>query len=391
MPQVVDALVPTTREIEGRADGPLKGLTFVAKDLFDLAGHTSSFGHPTWRDTHGQTSTTSPVISGLLDAGADLVGLAKMDQLAYSLIGNVGEGLPPRNLNAPDLYCGGSSSGSAAAVAANMSDFALGTDTAGSIRVPAAACGLHSIRPSHGAIEPKGVTPLAPSLDVVGILTKDTSVLSLVLHVLAPGLPASPRVRSIQFASDLFDVLDTDSEQTARALAERLAEESGVALEETSFAEFTSPDVGNLFARIQSREIWDSHGPWVTAHGRALADDVRTRLKRCEGLAQDPESVKTADLDARQAYRAEIEGAVLQGTVVVLPVVPERGPKISWDDQKLVDFRAACFRLSAPSSLSGAPQAVLSVPGNAANNSIGIGLLTAAGGDHLLLDLMSDT
>ena len=392
MPQVidaVDALVPTTRDIEGRDDGPLTGLTFVAKDLFTLAGHTSSFGDPTWRDTHGPSSTTSPVIGRLLEAGADLVGLAKMDQLAYSLIGNVGEGLPPRNVNAPDLYCGGSSSGSASAVAANMSDFALGTDTAGSIRVPAAACGLHSIRPSHGAIEPEGVIPLAPSLDVVGIVSRDILDLSRILGVLAPGLRASRKVRSIQFASDLFDVLDTDSKQAARALAERLAEESGVALEETSFAEFTSPDVGRFFARVQSREIWTSHSDWVTAHGGALADDVRTRLKRCESLAQDPESVNAADLAAREAYRADIERVVLPGTVVVLPVVPERGPKISWDDQKLMDFRTACFRLSAPSSLSGAPQAVLSVPVDATNNSMGIGLFTAAGGDHLLLDLMA--
>jgi len=373
----------------GSDSGLLHGLTFVAKDLFDLAEHTSSFGHPTWRDSHGPSLTTSPVISELLDAGADLVGLAKMDQLAYSLIGNVGEGLPPRNLSAPDLYCGGSSSGSAAAVAANMSDFALGTDTAGSIRVPAAACALHSIRPSHGAVAPKGVTPLAPSLDVVGILSQDIPILSKVLHVLAPGLPASPRVRSIKFASDLFDALDADTAQTARAVAEGLADKSGLVFEEMSFAEFTSPDIGNLFARIQSREIWKNHGQWVSAHGKGLAKDVRIRLERCESLASDPEAIKTADLDAREAYRADIERAVSPGTVVILPVVPEHGPKISWDDQKLMDFRAACFRLSAPSSLSGAPQAVLSVSGDGANNSIGIGLFTAAGGDHLLLDLMA--
>jgi amidase len=116
---------------------------------------------------------------------------------------------------------------------------------------------------------------------------------------------------------------------------------------------------------------------------------VRTRLKRCESLSQDPESVKIADLAAREAYRAEIERAVPPGTVVVLPVVPERGPKIRWDDRRIMDFRTACFRLSAPSSLSGAPQAVLSVPVDATNNSMGIGLFTAAGGDHLLLDLMA--
>jgi amidase len=384
-----EALVPTSMAIEGASAGLLSGLTFVAKDLFSIEGHTSSFGHATWRETHAPATTTSSAVAGLLASGADLVGLTKMDQLAYSLIGNVGEGRAPRNSTDPDLYCGGSSSGSAAAVAAGLSDFALGTDTAGSIRVPAAACGLASIRPTHGLIADDGVTPLAPSFDAVGLFARSASLLSRVLEVLTPAHSPDAEVRSIQFAADLLDDTDVETMLAGREIAAQLAEIAGVPLKNSKFGAFCSAEVGALFARLQSREIWATHSDWVLAHGADLADDVKTRLDRCELLSQDSPELIEADHQAYLTYRQELQERIPSGTVVVLPVVPEHGPRISWDDQALIDFRGACFRLSAPSSLSGAPQAVISVPSESSSRSIGIGLLTAPGDDRVLLDLLT--
>ncbi len=387
-PTDVGAFVPNSVAISGSEEGSLRGRTFVAKDLFSLAGHRSSFGHERWRATHPEATATSPVLTGMLDAGADLVGLTKMDQLAYSLIGNVGEGAPPRNACDNRLFCGGSSSGSAAAVAAGLADIGLGTDTAGSIRVPAAACGLHSIRPSHGLIAPDGVIPLAPSFDVVGVFGLRPSTIAEVLRVLAPQVAASAAPVVVKFAVDVFDTADADTAQIGRAVADAAADILAVPLGEIEFGGFTSTDVGDLFAHLQGREIWSHHGRWVEEHGSTLADDVRSRLERCERLSRDPAEVKEQDHEERLRYVRTFSGAVEPGTVVVLPVMLEHGPMRAWEDGQLAQFRSGCFRLAAPSSLTGAPQAVFSVRHHDESRSVGIGLLTAPGGDFRLLDLM---
>ena len=384
----VGAFVPTTVAMGGSGEGSLRGRTFVAKDLFGLAGHRSSFGHERWRSTHPAATATSPILTRMLDAGADLVGLTKMDQLAYSLIGNVGEGAPPRNASDDRLFCGGSSSGSAAAVAAGLADIGLGTDTAGSIRVPAAACGLHSIRPSHGLIDPDGVIPLAPSFDVVGVLGLQASTIASALRVIAPRTNSSAAPVGVKFAADVFDTADAYAARIGRAVAEAAADIMAVPFEEIEFGEFTSADVGESFARLQGREIWSNHGKWVEEHGSSLADDVRLRLERCERLSRDQESAKQHDRKERLEYARTFSGAVEPGAVVVLPVMLEHGPMREWDDEQLARFRSGCFRLAAPSSLTGAPQAVFSVRGDNEPRSVGVALLTAPGGDEHLLELM---
>lgn len=385
----VEAFVPNSLAMSGSGEGSLQGRTFVAKDLFSLKGHRSSFGHERWRSTHEAAAVTSSVLTRMLDAGADLVGMAKLDQLAYSLIGNVGEGAPPRNVFDDRLYCGGSSSGSAAAVAAGLADIGLGTDTAGSIRVPAAACGLHSIRPTHGLIEPDGVIPLASSFDVVGIFGLQAPVITEVLRVLAPQIPDAAPPVGVKFAADAFEEADAVTAKIGRSVAEAAAEILNVPFAEVEFGNFTSADVGDLFARLQGREIWSNHGPWVQEHGSTLAQDVRKRLERCERLSQDPERYQQHDRAERVTYSRALTAAFEPGTVVVLPVMLRHGPMRDWDDRELVEFRSECFRLAAPASLSGAPQAVFSVRRQSDPRSVGVGLLTAPGSDLSLLELMA--
>ena len=104
------------------------------KDNIALKGHVSSFGNSAWRATHKKSEQTAPAITKLLDAGATMVGVTKLDQLTYSLTGNVCEGTPPINPRYPDRFTGGSSSGSASAVAGAIADIGIGTDTGGSVR-----------------------------------------------------------------------------------------------------------------------------------------------------------------------------------------------------------------------------------------------------------------
>jgi amidase len=223
----VHCWVPGSISLPPTGRGPLGGMTAAVKDLMSIARHTPSFGHPRWRATHSPSTETAPVVTRLLAAGASVTGLAKLDQLAYSIIGNAGEGTPPRNALYPGRFTGGSSSGSAAAVAAGLTDVGIGTDTGGSIRVPAASCGLFGLRPSHGVIGAQGVLPLAPSFDVVGIMARDAGTLHRAFGVLSASPPARPgQVREVRVASDCLRTLSPAAAEavqlTARMLAGRL-------------------------------------------------------------------------------------------------------------------------------------------------------------------------
>src|ERR1051326_6737783 len=174
----LNAFIPFDRvHLAGAPAGPLKGIRFAAKDLFDVAGHVTGCGNPDWMASHGPATATAPAVAQMLAAGADLVGKTITDELAYSLNGQNFHYGTPVNVNAPGRIPCGSSSGSAAAVAGGAVDSALGSDTGGSVRVPAAVCGIYGIRPTHGRVSLEGVMPLAPSFDTAGWFARDATLL----------------------------------------------------------------------------------------------------------------------------------------------------------------------------------------------------------------------
>src|SRR5215469_13101905 len=181
------------QENAGKADptgsGPLDGLTFAVKDVFDVAGQRTGFGQPTWLATHAPAKTTAPAVGRLLAAGARMIGRAICDELTYSLDGeNVHYGTP-LNPACPERIPGGSSSGSASAVAGGLCEFSLGTDCAGSVRIPASYCGLYGMRPTHGRVPLEGAAPFARSFDTAGWLARDADVLELVGRTLLDERP----------------------------------------------------------------------------------------------------------------------------------------------------------------------------------------------------------
>jgi len=172
MSDPLNAFVPgDTVNIEGAPGGPLSGLRFAAKDIFDVAGHVTGGGNPDWAATHGPAETTAPVVSSLLEAGATLIGKTNTDELTRGILGVNSHFGTPVNPAAPERVPGGSSSGSAAAVAGKLVDFALGSDTGGSVRIPASFCGIYGIRPTHGRIALQGLIEQAPSYDTIGCLS----------------------------------------------------------------------------------------------------------------------------------------------------------------------------------------------------------------------------
>ena len=172
----INAFVPGPRvHIDGRAGGPLSGLTFAAKDLFDVAGHPTGGGNPDWAKYNPIPTRHSWAVQRLLDAGATLVGKTITDEVSLGIVGENAFYGTPVNVRAPGRVPGGSSSGSAAAVAAGLCDTAIGTDTGGSVRVPSSFCGLYGIRPTHGRIDVSGMLPQAPSSDTTGWFARDAA------------------------------------------------------------------------------------------------------------------------------------------------------------------------------------------------------------------------
>jgi amidase len=385
----VHCWVPDSVSLPAAGRGRLDGVSVAVKDMIGIAGHVPSFGHPRWRATHPPSKETAPAVSRLLGAGAAVTGLAKLDQLAYSLIGNAGEGVAPLNSLYPSRFTGGSSSGPAAAVAAGLADIGLGTDTAGSIRVPAASCGLFGLRPSHGLVSSRGVLPLAPSFDVVGILAASAGRLGPALEVLAPpgvGRPAGP-VRSVHLlAGDLAGVSPGLSE-AVRATASALADVAGCGLTEGPPGGFFSDEVAGLFARVQAREVWRAHGPWLAGNIQYLAEDVRARAQRAERLSRPGDPQRDDDEQAWRGYPPRLDALLPPGAVAVLPVTPGLPPLRSAGQDELLTFRTGAFRFTAPASLSGRPELVVPVYHRSTGQSFGVGVLGSALGDFTLLRL----
>src|SRR5213596_3333152 len=189
---------------KGRGVGPLANLTFGVKDIYDIAGHQTGFGSPDWLATHGPATRTAPSMQILLDAGADLVGKTHTDELTYSLMRENAHYGTPINVNAPGRIPGGSSSGSAAAVAGGLVDFALGSDTGGSVRVPASFCGLYGVRPTHGRIPLDGILLQAPSYDTIGWFARDAELFARVGAVLQQSSVPAAHPGRLVIAEDAF-------------------------------------------------------------------------------------------------------------------------------------------------------------------------------------------
>src|SRR5581483_11725490 len=148
--------------LKGKSDGPLAGLTAVVKDMYAVAGERAGGGNPDWLAHAQPAASHAAAIAKILDAGATIVGKAICDEFFYSVAGINAHYGTPANARAPGRIPGGSSSGSAAATAAGVCDFALGSDTGGSVRIPASFCGLYGLRPTYGRIDTTGCMDMAP-------------------------------------------------------------------------------------------------------------------------------------------------------------------------------------------------------------------------------------
>jgi amidase len=353
--------------------GVLDGETVAVKDLFAVAGHRIGAGNPTWLQHSATESRHAEAVGRLLHAGAGVVGIARTDEFAYSLAGtNAHHGAPP-NLRAPGRIPGGSSSGSATAVATGQVTIGLGTDTGGSIRVPAAYQGLWGIRTTHGAVSVDGLLPLAPSFDTVGWLTKAPGLLAAVGDVLLP--PDTFLPGDLVTAPALTALADAD---VAEAVA-RAAARSGATQIDWPLAAL--PDWLGALQALQAFEAWRVHGAWLAARMDSLGPDVRSRFERA---ASQPPEVGAAAAEETQRARAAIRG-LLGDRVLLLPSASSVPPPIG-DPAALDAVRQATMQLTCLAGLGGLP--AVSIPVQTTDGlPAGACLVGPAGSDRALIEL----
>jgi len=368
--------------LSGAEYGALAGLTVAVKDCYDIAGERTGIGSPEWLADRAPADVNADAVRRVLDAGAAVVGKTLCDEFMYSITGANAHYGTPLNPRAPDRLPGGSSSGSASAVAGGACDLALGTDTGGSIRVPAAACGLYGLRTTHGRVRMAGIQRMAPSFDSAGWLAAGPGVLRAAGAVLLGGERVPGTIDRLLLARDVLEVVDAPCGQ---AVSDFLARAGGdlPGAEPVTLSSEGLPEWSECFRVIQAFETWQTFGAWIRAHRPQLGPGIDERMAYASTV--EP---KTAD-SARQrsvAVRARLRELLRPGTVVVLPTTPSPAPLLSASAEVVQEFRGRSLLLTCAAGLGGLPQ--LSVPaGRVESAPVGLSLLGWAGGDEALLDI----
>ncbi len=364
-------------------DGILSGLSCGVKDVFDIAGHRTGFGNPDWLETHEPAKADAEAVRRISVAGAAVIGKTHTDELAFSINGMNHHYGAPLNSAAPERIVGGSSCGSAAAVAAGLCDFALGTDTGGSVRLPASFCGLFGIRPTHDAVSKVGVCPLSPQFDVVGWFARDANVLHRVGQVLLPDDTFEEKISSRKLASDAWSLLPPLERDDAIQSAMKAMADIGPS-QELVIAPSGFDDWFEAFRILEFEEIWRELGPWMERVKPHIGPGIAERL----GVASriKPEEVKLA-ASVRDGASNHIQSLLADASVLVVPTVPGAAPRRDESKDILEDYRMKSMRLLCMSGLTGCPQ--VTMPWLTSDGApLGVSLIGPRGSDRQLLDIV---
>ena len=380
----LNAFVPDSNaHLAGAEGGPLSGLTFAAKDIFDIAGHVTGCGNPHWLATHEPVESNAWVVQQLVDAGAAMVGKTITDELTRGIFGENMHYGTPVNPNAPGRVPGGSSSGSASAVAGQLVDFALGSDTGGSVRVPSSFCGLFGLRPTHGRIPLEGMLLQAPSFDTIGWFARDAETFARVGSVVLPAGSAVQRPQRLVIAEDAWELAEPATRQALETTLERIGTlftaSSTVRLSPASLEEWSGHQ-----QVLQSREAWESAQDWIDQVNPTFSFEVSDRYVTARAVTDEQIVVAQAGRDAVIARMNEVfEGGEV---VVCLPTTVSPAPLIG---QRVSERHTLRLRNSALTSIAGntgRPQ--ISLPlAEADRLPVGLSLLGDYGADEQLIEL----
>lgn len=389
----------------------LAGLTFAVSDSFEVKEYLTGFGNRDWKSTHEPAEKTAVVVTALLKNGAKCVGRTVMDELAFGITGeNVHYGTPV-NPQVPSCIPGGSSSGSAVAVAAGLVDFALGTDTTGCVRIPASFCGVIGFRPSHGAISTIGVLPNSQSLDTVGFFSRDPSVLHRVGHVLLKLNSVEPRrKRCLVFADDLFQVSKIPIHRTVHIISKVIESLSGYqapkhinlgkhiasnvptlkgfcdAPTKLQNGTFTLKGLSSAMLSLQRYEFQSNHEEWIKSVKPKLGPDVAERVNAT--IETTPENIKSL-YKVRNEVRASLHSLLKDDGILVVPTTADPPLNLCTKKKFSFEFLDRILALTSIASMSGCCQVTIPV-GKHNDSPISVSLISFHGADKFLLDTVLD-
>lgn len=368
--------------ISGAAAGPLEGLTCVVKDMFDIAGEVAGAGNPAWLADHAPAATNADVITRVLDAGASITGKTICDEFFFSILGaNAHYGIPG-NPRTPNRHPGGSSSGSAAAVASGAADFALGSDTGGSVRIPAMANGIYGIRPTHGRVSLRGALPLAKTFDTVGCLAASAGLLRKVASVLLQGKSEPATITNVIHAQDLMALVDP----VVKAAFARFESRCTGIIHSATEIEVAPEGLDvwrETFRVIQGYEAWQAYGAWLDSHAAELGPGTKERFAYAKTVTRESADRARVHMDG---IRSRLRAIVQRGTVLIVPTAPALAPLLTSTPAELDSYRTRVMGLTCIAGHGGLPQ--ISIPaGNADGVPVGVSLIGWPGADETLLEL----
>jgi amidase len=357
----------------------LSGLTFAVKDLIDVAGTRTGGGNPDWLQGQRSAVNSAPAVEALLAAGATLKGKTVTDELAFGLEGVNAHYGTPVNPACPDRIPGGSSSGSAVAVAARLVDFALGTDTGGSVRVPSSFVGVFGFRPTHNAVSLAGVIPFSPSYDTVGWFARDIATLSLAGDALLPKADCVP-IRRLRLVRDAFALADADVSAMLRSCCEAM----GISDEITLF-DGAPDDWLECYRVVQCAGIWQQLGPWISAAQPRFGEAVAPRFAEASSITPAEIAHWTP---IRASFAARVRAMLGDGVGLVVPTVPCIALRKNAEPSEFADFYPRALTLTSIAGHAGLPQ--ISVPvGRVDGCPVGLSILASSGHDRALLEIGS--
>jgi amidase len=375
--ETLNAFVPGPRcHVAGASGGALAGLTFAVKDLIDIAGLPTGGGNPDWERTHKVPSRHAWIVEQLLRAGASVIGKTATDEVSLGILGENPFTGTPLNPAAPDLVPGGSSSGSASAVAGGVCDFALGTDTGGSVRVPASFCGLFAIRPTHGRVDFSGVLVQAPTSDTVGWFGRDAETFARVSEaVFGVPIPTSLPDRLI-VTTDTFAFADAEVAAALEPMVNRLASVIGDRRDRILAPQGLS--VWQAAQRcLQQSEAWQTFQPWIDATSPRFAFHVARGLTIGSQIT-DGERTRAALM--REEARGRLRSLLAPGTILCLPTTPFPAPRRGLSISRLAFPRERISTLTCLGGLTGSPQ--VNLPGGRIGGApVGLSIVGARGTD----------
>jgi amidase len=381
--------------------GRLSGLTFAVKDMIDVAGCQTLVGSPDWAKDHPLSVVNAVVVDQCLSEGALCRGKTVMGELAFGLAGSNPFYGMPLNPKANERVPGGSSSGSASAVACGLIDFALATDAAGSSRVPAANCGIFGLRPSHGLISVAGVTPASPSFDTVGIFTGKMSIMNDVATILL-GLDDQhdiPDLDSTYVLNDLFEICDIDVRNASMRAVDKMKEvyaanikfiTSKEIIDTLSGCYFDISCCSDTFWNLLLAETWNSLGAWIENKKPRISPVTKHSLDAARGVSR---TSMAEFCRKRHEFASMINTFLGNKSLLCIPSAPSLAPvkNAELDDvekQKANPYYPNALSLNAISSMASSPQISLPIT-DVSGIPVGVSLMAAKLNDKFLLHTSS--